>query len=276
MRIFDRAALRERRLRLWPVALLLTLALATQGCSSVRQVAVEFRRRLDRSRRCGQRQRRRTAAASRRQRRDQLPASRRCARTRDRDQVLRRRSDREPSARRDAYRVGGAIRRRRSDLGVQGRRRHIRFDHRRRCGQVFAQEYRVRESARALHPGAPRGRTARAARSRRLLRLSDRASVGLDQLPGGQGARRRVASGLQRSTAGGQQLPAVLQRHSGFPRAGDSARYDSRCRNRESRRPTKLPTNPALLQMHRVAPPAIPTLAARRSAFIALFRPSSA
>jgi len=34
MRILARAPLRERRLRLWPVALLLTLALATQGCSS--------------------------------------------------------------------------------------------------------------------------------------------------------------------------------------------------------------------------------------------------
>ncbi len=38
MRIPYRALRREGRLRLWPVALLLTLALATQGCSSVTSV----------------------------------------------------------------------------------------------------------------------------------------------------------------------------------------------------------------------------------------------
>ncbi len=38
MRILDRAPRRERRILRWPVALLLTLALATQGCSYVKPI----------------------------------------------------------------------------------------------------------------------------------------------------------------------------------------------------------------------------------------------
>ena len=38
MKILDRAPLRQRRWLLWPVAMLLTLALATQGCSSVKSL----------------------------------------------------------------------------------------------------------------------------------------------------------------------------------------------------------------------------------------------
>ena len=100
--------------------------------------------------------------------------------------------------------------------------------------QVFAQEYRVLESAVALHAGASRGRAARTARSRRLLCLSDRTRVRFDELPGRQGARRRLAPGLQCATARGQQLPALLQRDVGFSGAGDSSRYDARCGDGES------------------------------------------